>query len=96
MGGRSGGPLLCTSVSRLWREVVFDVVVVVQLFAVRDENTLGSDSLEVLLWLGRRVVTGGTVGGSGKKGSVMAVTRGAGVGSERRTATGIGSGLSGG
>ena len=75
---------------------MFDVVVVVQLFAVRDENTLGSESLEVLLWLDRRVVAGGTVGGSGKKGNAMAGTRRAGVGSERRTATGIGSGLSGG
>ena len=77
-----------------WREVAFDVMVGVQLFAVRDENTLGSDSLEMFLLLGRMVVTGGTVGGSGKNGSVMAVTMRAGVGSERRTSTGSGSGLS--
>ena len=48
----------------------------------------------MLLLLGRMVVAGGTVGGSGKNGSVMAGTMGAGVGSERRTSTG--SGLSGG
>ena len=50
----------------------------------------------MLLLLGRMVVAGGTVGGSGKNGSVMAGTMGAGVGSERRTSTGSGSALSGG
>ena len=75
---------------------MFDVVVVVQLFAVRDENTLESDSLERLLLLGRMVVAGGTVGGSGINGRVMAGTMGACVGSERRTVTGSGSGLPGG
>ena len=50
----------------------------------------------MLLLLGRMVVAGGTVGGSGKNGSVRAGTMGAGVGSERRTSTGSGSGLSGG
>ena len=39
-------------------------------------------------------MAGGTVGGSGNNGIVMAGTMGAGVGSERRTSTG--SGLSGG
>ena len=65
----------------------------VQLFAVRDENMLFS--LEVLLLLGRRVVTRGTGGGSGKKGSVMAGTKGAGIGSEIWTSTGSVSELSG-
>ena len=71
-------------------------MVVVQLFAVRDENTLESDSLERLLLLGRMVVAGGTVGGSGINGRVMAGTMGDCVGSERRTVTGSGSGLPGG
>ena len=71
-------------------------MVVVQLFAIRDENMRGSDSLEMLLLLDRMVVTGGTVGSSGITGSVMAGTMGACVGSERRTSTGSGSGLSGG
>ena len=50
----------------------------------------------MLLLLGRMVVAGGTVGGSGNNGIVMAGTMGAGVGSERRTSTGSVSGLSGG
>ena len=69
-------------------------MVVVQLFAVRDENTLGSDSLEILLLLGRMVLVGGTVGGSGINGSVIDGTVRARVGLERSTSTGSGGGLS--
>ena len=64
------GPLLCTGGSRVLREVVLDVVVVVQLFAVRDENMMLS--LEVLLLLGRRVVAGAIASGSCIMGGVMA------------------------
>ena len=66
------------------------VVVVVQLFAGRDEKTFGSDSLDRLLLLGKMLLVGRTVGGSGINGSVMAVIIGACVGSDRGTATGSG------
>ena len=39
------GPLSCRNGLGWWRDFVFDVVVVVQLFVVRDEKRLGSDSL---------------------------------------------------
>ena len=66
VGRMMAGPLLCTGGSRVLREVVLDVMVVVQLFSVRDEKMLFS--LEVLLLLGRRVVAGGLAGGSCKTG----------------------------
>ena len=86
------GPLSCTNRLGWWREFVFDVVVVVQLFAVRDEKTLGSDSLDRLLLLGKMLLVGGTVGGSGMNCSVTDVTIGVCVGSDRGTATGSGGG----
>ena len=93
VGRIMAGPLLCTGGSMVLREVVLDVVIVAQLFAVRDENMLFS--LEVLISLCRRVVAGGTAGGSGKEGSVMAGKRGAGVGSGIGTSMGSGIELSG-
>ena len=93
VGRMRAGPLLCTGGSRVLREVVLDVMVVVQLFSVRDEKMLFS--LEVLLLLGRRVVSGGLAGGSCNTGGVMAGTTGAGVGSGIGTLTGSGSEPSG-
>ena len=88
VGRMMAGPLLCTGGSRVLREVVLDVTVVVQLFSVRDEKMLFS--LEVLLLLGRRVVSGGLAGGSCNAGGVMAGITGAGVGSGSGTVTGSG------
>ena len=91
------GPLLCTGGSRVLREVVLDVVVVVQLFAVREEKMLVS--LEVLLLSGRRVVAGAIASGSCITGGVMAGKMGAGVGSGIETlmagkmGAGVGSGI---
>ena len=93
VGRMMAGPLLWTGGSRVLREVVLDVVVVVQLFAVREEKMLLS--LEVLLLLGRRVVAGGIASGSCKTGGVMVGTVGAGVVSGIGTLTGSGSELSG-
>ena len=87
------GPLSCTNGLGWWRKFVFDVVVVVQLFAVRDEKTLGSDSPDSLILLDKMLLIGGTVGGSGRNDSVMAVTIGTCVGSEGGTTTGSGSGM---
>ena len=93
VGRMMAGPLLWTAGSRVLREVVLDVVVVVQLFAVREEKMLVS--LEVLLLLGRRVVAGAIASGSCITGGVMAGKMGAGVGSGIETLTGSGSEPSG-
>ena len=88
VGMMMAGPLLCTGGSRVLREVVLDVTVVVQLFSVRDEKMLFS--LEVLLLLGGRGVSGGLAGDSCNSGGVMAGATGAGVGSGMGTLTGSG------